>query len=90
MFIVIAIAIIYQERIELNPEGDPTALSGFTLLFLMPKTLFLGIYHSLDSLHIQFFPDEFCFRFNRRSFPTQLFNRIVTSVFFSVRFPILS
>lgn len=43
------------------------------------KRFILGTYHGLDSKHLQAYLDEFCYRFNRRSWEDQLFNRLLAA-----------
>ncbi len=40
------------------------------------KTFILGTYHGLGGKHIQAYLDEYCFRFNRRKWGEQLFDRL--------------
>lgn len=40
------------------------------------KRLLLDIYHSVDPSFLQGYLDEFCYKFNRRSFGKELFNRL--------------
>lgn len=62
-----------------NPEEDSEHLKWLHIVISNAKAFILGTYHGLDTLHIQSYLDEFCFRFNRRFFSTQLFNRIVNA-----------
>ena len=41
------------------------------------KAFILGTYHGLDRKHIQSYLDEYCFRFNRRRWNRQLFDRLL-------------
>ena len=41
------------------------------------KRQFLNIYHQLDSLHLQNYLNEFCYKFNRRYFGENLFDRLM-------------
>jgi hypothetical protein len=41
------------------------------------KRLLLGIHHSIKSLYVQNYLDEFCYKFNRRSFGENLFERLL-------------
>jgi hypothetical protein len=41
------------------------------------KASIAGTYHGLDKKHLQLHLDEFCYRFNRRHFGNQLFNRLL-------------
>jgi len=50
------------------------------------KSFILGTYHGLDSKHLQSYLDEFAFRFSRRFWYTQLFNRILCSCANSAKF----
>jgi transposase-like protein len=50
------------------------------------KAFMLGTYHGLGEKHLQAYLDEFCFRFNRRKFSGQLFNRLLNACMFSSPF----
>jgi hypothetical protein len=41
------------------------------------KRQFLNIYHQMDSLHLQNYLNEFCYKFNRRYFGENLFDRLM-------------
>jgi len=41
------------------------------------KRQFFNIYHQLDSLHLQNYLNEFCYKFNRRYFGENLFDRLM-------------
>jgi len=41
------------------------------------KTFILGTYHGLGTKHLQAYLDEYCFRFNRRRWHGQLFDRLL-------------
>lgn len=43
------------------------------------KRFILGTYHGLDSKHLQAYLDEFCYRFNRRFWEDQLFDRLLAA-----------
>lgn len=43
------------------------------------KSFINGTYHGLDDKHLQAYLDEFCFRFNRRFWEPQLFNRLLNT-----------
>jgi transposase-like protein len=62
-----------------DPEGEPEHLKWLHIVISNAKAFIQGTYHGLDDLHLQSYLDEFCFRFNRRFFSTQLFNRIVNA-----------
>lgn len=38
-----------------------------------------GTYHGLDATYLQAYLDEFCYRFNRRFFPNELFGRLLNA-----------
>jgi len=41
------------------------------------KAFIAGTFHRLDKKHLQAYLDEFCYRFNRRKWRSQLFNRLL-------------
>ena len=41
------------------------------------KAFIIGTFHGLDRLHLQAYLDEFCYRFNRRFWEPELFNRLL-------------
>lgn len=43
------------------------------------KNYILGTYHGLASKHLQSYLDEFCYRFNRRFWEDQIFDRLLTA-----------
>jgi hypothetical protein len=43
------------------------------------KRLLLGIHHSIKSIYMQNYLDEFCYKFNRRYFGDSLFNRLLVA-----------
>jgi hypothetical protein len=43
------------------------------------KTFILGTYHGLEKKHLQVYLDEFSYRFNRRNFSGQIFNRLLNA-----------
>ena len=43
------------------------------------KTYIMGTYHGLDGGFLQTYLDEFCYRFNRRFYPKQLFGRLLNA-----------
>lgn len=46
------------------------------------KTSLMGTYHGLDKKFLQAYLDEFCYRFNRRFQPKQLFGRLLNACAF--------
>lgn len=43
------------------------------------KAFILGTFHGIGKKHLQAYLDEFCYRFNRRNWELQLFDRLVTA-----------
>lgn len=43
------------------------------------KAFIAGTYHGLDKKHLQAYLDEFCYRFNRRTWQPQLFGRLLSA-----------
>ena len=43
------------------------------------KAFILGTYHGIGPKHLQVYLDEFCYRFNRRFWENQLFNRMLAA-----------
>lgn len=41
------------------------------------KRLLLGIHHSVKSIYIQNYLDEYCYKFNRRYFGEKIFDRLL-------------
>lgn len=50
------------------------------------KTYILGTYHGLDDKFLQAYLDEFCYRFNRRFKPKQLFGRLLNACAFGTHY----
>lgn len=43
------------------------------------KSFMAGTYHGLDKKHLQAYLDEFCYRFNRRVWQSQIFGRLLSA-----------
>ena len=65
---------------------NPDHLKWLHVIVSNAKSFILGTYHGLDSKHLQTYLDEFAFRFNRRFWCDQLFNRILCSCANSSKF----
>jgi transposase-like protein len=65
------------ERFEV--KENPEHLKWLHRVVGNMKTLILGTYHGLGEKHLQAYLDEYSFRFNRRQFSGQLFNRLLTA-----------
>jgi transposase-like protein len=62
-----------------NPKENPKHLKWLHTMVANAKAFINGTFHGLDKKHLQQYLDEFCFRFNRRWFSGELFNRIVNA-----------
>ena len=62
---------------KFDPENNPKHLHWLHVIISNLKALITGTYHGLDKKHLQRYFDEFCWRFNRRRFGNQLFNRLL-------------
>jgi transposase-like protein len=72
---------------KVDPEKAPEHLKWLHIIVSNMKAFFEGTYHGLDSYHLQAFVDEFCFRFNRRNWQSQLFTRTLAACSTSIPFP---
>jgi transposase-like protein len=75
----------YNKVLELGHEHAP-AVSGsganpglkwVHILASNSKAFLLGTFHGIGKKHLQSYLDEFCYRFNRRRWEDQLFNRLI-------------
>jgi transposase-like protein len=64
---------------EFNYEDNPDHLKWLHTIISNAKFFIAGTYHGLGPKHLQFYLDEFCYRFNRRKFKGQLFNRLLNA-----------
>lgn len=68
----------YEQRGEkFDPVNNPKHLHWLHVIISNLKSFIAGTYHGLDKKHLQSYFDEFCWRFNRRKFGNQLFNRLL-------------
>ncbi|MBZ0193300.1 MAG: IS1595-like element ISCku1 family transposase [Candidatus Kuenenia stuttgartiensis] len=49
------------------------------MLISNAKSFLLGTFHRMGKKHLQSYLDEFCYRFNRRKWESQLFDRLITA-----------
>lgn len=68
-----------------NPKEDSEHLKWLHTIVSNAKAFVVGTFHGLDEKHLQRYLDEFCYRFNRRFFVSELFNRIVNCCITSQR-----
>jgi transposase-like protein len=66
-----------QQGEKFDPKQKPEHLHWIHVIISNLKALIVGTYHGLDKKHLQRYFDEFCYRFNRRHFGKQLFNRLL-------------
>lgn len=68
----------YRHEPELfDPVGNSAHLKWLHVVVSNLKSFIDGTYHGLDKKHMQSYIDEFCYRFNRRSFKRQGFYRLL-------------
>lgn len=69
----------YEHQPEVfDPETRPEHLRWLHVIVSNLKAFIAGTYHGLDKKHLQRYFNEFCYRFNRRRFGNQLFNRLLS------------
>lgn len=69
----------YEHQAEdFDPENRPEHLRWLHVIVSNLKAFIAGTYHGLDKKHLQRYFNEFCYRFNRRRFGNQLFNRLLS------------
>jgi transposase-like protein len=61
-----------------NPKDDPDHLHWLHTIISNAKAFIGGTFHGLDPKHLQAYLNEFSFRFNRRKFKGELFNRLLS------------
>jgi transposase-like protein len=66
-----------QKGEKFDPQNNPAHLHWLRVIISNLKAFIAGTYHGLDKKHLQRYFDEFCYRFNRRRFGNQLFNRLL-------------
>ncbi len=62
-----------------EPGGSNAALKWVHILASNSKAFLLGTFHGVGKKHLQSYLDEFCYRFNRRRWEGELFDRLVTA-----------
>ncbi len=67
------------EAKKFSPKEDPKHLKWIHTIISNLKTFVSGTFHGLDSRHLQCYLDGFCYRFNRRNFVGEWFNRLLHS-----------
>lgn len=72
-----------KEGFELHAEkfdtkANPDHLQWLHTIISNSKAFIAGTFHGLVSKHLQSYLNEFCYRFNRRKFKGELFNRLLS------------
>ncbi|MHB1954399.1 MAG: IS1595 family transposase [Sulfobacillus sp.] len=67
---------VSQDYNKSNPEEF---LKWLHIMIGNAKAFIDGTYHGLGSRYLQSYLDEFCYRFNRRQFPNELFGRLLNA-----------
>ena len=61
-------------------EKDSSSLQWLHKVISNAKALVNGTHHGLTAKHLQAYLDEFCYRFNRRHFSNDIFDRLALAV----------
>jgi len=79
IYTVVAKAGYEHERVIVseNKEEALETLKWVHIVISNAKAFIAGTFHGLDRDHLQRYLDEFCYRFNRRRWKQQLFNRLL-------------
>jgi len=64
---------------EFNYKDNPDHLKWLHTIISNAKAYIAGTYHGLGPKHLQSYLDEYSYRFNRRKFKGQLFNRLLSA-----------
>jgi len=64
--------------VKFNLKDKPDHLRWLHTVISNAKAFIAGTFHGLDSKHLQAYLDEFSYRFNRRKFEGELFNRLLS------------
>ena len=60
-----------------DPKEEPGHLHWLHIIISNAKSFFDGTFHGLDSIHLQRYLDEYCYRFNRRRLDPSVFASLV-------------
>jgi hypothetical protein len=60
-----------------KPEGLPKVLPWVHIAIGNVKRLLLDVHHQLKNEYLQYYLNEFCYKFNRRHFGENLFDRMI-------------
>jgi len=73
---------VHEGRI-CDPVSDPEHLKWLHTIISNAKAFIAGTYHGLAEKHLQRYLDEYCYRFNRRKFTLQHFDRTLFACIFA-------
>jgi len=62
-----------------DPKNQPEHLHWTHIIISNAKAFIEGTFHGLDSVHLQAYLDEFCYRFNRRYHLSDMFSHICSA-----------
>ena len=68
---------------DFNKSNPDVFLKWVHVLIGNAKTFIDGTYHGLGTRFMQSYLDEFCYRFNRRQYPNELFGRLLNACIFA-------
>jgi hypothetical protein len=60
-----------------DPENEPNHLHWTHIIISNAKAFIEGTFHGLDSIHLQRYLNEFCYRFNRRFLKAGIFSKLI-------------
>ena len=63
---------------DFNPDSEH--LKWLHRIIGNAKAFINGTYHGISSKHLQMYLSEFCYRFNRRSFGGDIFDRLLVAI----------
>ena len=71
--------IVFKHEALVYSQQPEEFLKWIHTVIANAKAYIMGTYHGLSSRHLQAYLDEFCFRFNRRFKPEELFSRTLAA-----------
>jgi len=71
--------IVFKHEALVYSQQPEEFLKWIHTVIANAKAFIMGTYHGLSSRHLQAYLDEFCFRFNRRFKPEELFSRTLAA-----------
>lgn len=71
--------LVHQHEAKIYAKQPPEFLKWIHIIIANAKAYIMGTYHGLDAKHLQAYLDEFCYRFNRRFKPAELFSRTLAA-----------